>query len=115
MSDYLGAVFVSSRTIRTLDSFREGRTPANDAINALNELKSYFRKDNSCFLDYLQIREKTSDIEYTETLNQIDLAFNTAKEELRTGKSGKGIDSVIKLADDLGNICLSQAWTVSER
>jgi hypothetical protein len=113
VSDYIGAVFVSSRAIRALDDFREGRTPADEAINSLNELKKYFRSDNSCFLDYLQIKERTSDKDYAETIYQINLALENAEQELKTRKSGSGIDDIIRFADDLGAVFLSQAWSVA--
>ena len=110
--DYCGAVSVSSHSIRILNGFRTNYTSTDQALNQLRRLRLYFRDDNPCFLDYLQIRGKTGVFEYTETLRQVDSAFDSAKEELIERKPGRGIDRVIEFAKDLSEVCSSQTKSI---
>lgn len=61
------------------------------------------------FLDYVQIKGLTSNDDYSQLLKRVGSSFDNAEQELIGGKAGTGIDEVILLVEDLGEVCLNQA------
>ena len=109
LPEYLGAVLVSSRTITSMEKFREGNLSCDVAFSHLEELRGYFRETNPCFLDYVQFVHKTNDENYKELMKKVASAFECAEKEIKIGKAGKGIEEIIALADNFGDVCLAQA------